>query len=120
MRRWPGAVEGPLRLSRWWGGTWPGPSGRSRGNAGALRYRDRIGIGRYRIDLHPCTGGDNCIGVPSCPFHIPLGALLPRRMKNLLAGSRNTGTTHITNGRYRLHPVQWNAGAGANMPAAHA
>jgi hypothetical protein len=89
-----------------------------RGDQGALHYRDSVGVGMYRIDLHPSTGGDNYIDVPSCPFEIPLGALLPRRMRNLLAGGKNMGTTHITNGCYRLHPVEWNAGEAAGMLAA--
>ena len=64
----------------------------------------------YRIDLHPSTGGDNYIDVGSCPFEIPLGALLPQRVTNLLPAGKNIGTTHITNGCYRLHPVEWNVG----------
>jgi hypothetical protein len=90
-----------------------------RGDQGALRYRDSVGVGMYRIDLHPSTGGDNYIDVPSCPFEIPLGALLPRRMTNLLAGGKNIATTHITNGCYRLHPVEWNVGEVAGTLAAH-
>jgi len=78
-----------------------------------------VGVGMYRIDLHPSTGGDNYIDVPSCPFEIPLGALLPRRLTNLLAGGKNMATTHITNGCYRLHPVEWNVGEVAGMLAAH-
>jgi hypothetical protein len=73
----------------------------------------------YRIDLHPSTGGDNYIDVPSCPFEIPLGALLPQRMTNLIAAGKNIGTTHITNGCYRLHPVEWNIGEAAGMLAAY-
>ena len=91
----------------------------TRGDEGAVHYRDSIGIGMYRIDLHPSTGGDNYIDVPSCPFEIPLGALLPRRMRNLLAAGKTIGTTHITNGCYRLHPVEWNVGEVAGMLAAH-
>ncbi|WP_218509303.1 FAD-dependent oxidoreductase [Variovorax sp. dw_308] len=90
-----------------------------RGDQGAVRYRDSVGVGMYRIDLHPSTGGDNYIDVASCPFEIPLGALLPRRMTNLLAGGKNIATTHITNGCYRLHPVEWNVGEVAGMLAAH-
>jgi hypothetical protein len=90
-----------------------------RGDKGAMSYRDSIGIGMYRIDLHPSTGGDNYIDVPSCPFEIPLGALLPQRMTNLIAAGKNIGTTHITNGCYRLHPVEWNIGEAAGMLAAH-
>ncbi|TDD56260.1 FAD-dependent oxidoreductase [Nonomuraea terrae] len=84
-----------------------------RGEAGAAPYDDTVGIGMYRIDLHPSTGGDNYIDVASCPFQIPLGALLPVRMRNLLPAGKNIGTTHITNGCYRLHPVEWNIGEAA-------
>jgi hypothetical protein len=89
-----------------------------RGEAGAVNYRDSVGTGMYRIDLHPSTGGDNYIDVASCPFEIPLGALLPRRMTNLLPAGKTIGTTHITNGCYRLHPVEWNIGEVAGLLAA--
>jgi len=85
----------------------------------AKRYEDSVGIGYYRIDLHPSSGGDNYIDVPSLPFRIPLGALVPLRMENLLPGAKNIGTTHITNGCYRLHPVEWNIGEAAGVLAAH-
>ena len=38
---------------------------------------------------------------------------LPVRIGNLIAGGKNLGTTHITNGCYRLHPVEWNIGEAA-------
>ena len=85
----------------------------------AERYEDSVGIGYYRIDLHPSTGGDNYIDVPSLPFRIPLGALLPVRMENVLPAAKNIGTTHITNGCYRLHPVEWNIGESAGTLCAH-
>jgi hypothetical protein len=74
------------------------------------RYSDSIGVGSYRIDLHPSVGGDNYIDVEALPFQIPLGALIPRDVDNLLPACKNIGTTHITNGCYRLHPVEWNIG----------
>jgi hypothetical protein len=89
-----------------------------RGDKGAVRYDDSVGIGMYRIDLHPSTGGDNYIDVASSPFEIPLGALIPRRVENLLPAGKNIGTTHITNGCYRLHPVEWNVGEAAGALAA--
>ncbi|KAI1625637.1 FAD dependent oxidoreductase-domain-containing protein [Exophiala viscosa] len=73
----------------------------------------------YRIDLHPSTGGDSYIDVACCPFQIPLGALIPQQRSNLLAGCKNIGTTHITNGCYRLHPVEWNIGEAAGLLVAH-
>ena len=41
-------------------------------------FADSVGVGSYRIDLHPSTGGDNYIDISSLPFQIPLGALIPR------------------------------------------
>lgn len=76
----------------------------------AAEFFDSVGVGYYHIDLHPGTGGNNYIDFPSLPFQIPLGALLPRRMNNLLPANKNIGTTHITNGCYRLHPVEWSIG----------
>jgi hypothetical protein len=80
------------------------------GPRGGTRYADSVGIGSYRIDLHPSTSGDGYVDVASVPFEIPLGALLPVRVDNLLPAGKNIGTTHITNGCYRLHPVEWNVG----------
>jgi len=78
-------------------------------------FFDSVGVGYYRIDLHPSTGGVNYIDFASLRFQIPLGALLPQRMINLLPANKNIGTTHITNGCYRLHPVEWNIGESAGM-----
>lgn len=76
----------------------------------AADFYDSVGIGYYHIDLHPTCSGDNYIDFDSLPFQIPLGALLPQRMNNLLPANKNIGTTHITNGCYRLHPVEWSIG----------
>ncbi|MEO7297313.1 MAG: FAD-dependent oxidoreductase [Verrucomicrobiota bacterium] len=88
-------------------------SGKSEKEVVAENFSDSVGVGSYNIDLHPSTGGDNYIDVPSLPFQIPLGALLPQRMENLIPACKNIGTTHITNGCYRLHPVEWNIGEAA-------
>ena len=81
-------------------------------------FADSVGVGYYRIDLHPTAGGDNYVDVASLPFQIPLGALIPARVTNLLPAAKNIGTTHITNGCYRLHPVEWNIGEAAGSLAA--
>lgn len=86
---------------------------------GAEPFADSVGIGSYRIDLHPSTGQRNYVDVSNWPFQIPLGALLPVRVDNLLPANKNIGTTHITNGCYRLHPVEWNIGEVAGALAAH-
>lgn len=82
-------------------------------NIKAAPFYDSIGTGYYHIDLHPSCGGDNYIDFPSLPFQIPLGALIPQRVENLIPANKNIGTTHITNGCYRLHPVEWNIGESA-------
>jgi hypothetical protein len=84
----------------------------------AERFADTVGVGSYRIDLHPTSGGANYLDISSLPFQIPLGALLPRRVENLLPACKNLGVTHITNGCYRLHPVEWNIGEAAGALAA--
>ena len=90
-------------------------SGAGREEVRAAEFTDSVGIGSYRIDLHPSTGGDNSIDISSLPFQIPLGSLLPQRMQNLLPACKNLGVTHITNGCYRLHPVEWNIGEAAGV-----
>lgn len=86
----------------------------------AETFADSVGVGSYRIDLHMSTGGNNYIDVSSLPFQIPLGALIPKRVENLLPACKNLGVTHITSGCYRLHPVEWNIGEAAGALAAQA
>ena len=54
----------------------------------------------------------------ACRSRFPLGALIPRRVENLLPACKNLGTTHITNGCFRLHPVEWAIGEAAGALAA--
>ena len=87
-------------------------------DAEVATFPDSVGVGSYRIDLHPSTGGDNYIDLGSLPFEVPLGALIPSRLDNLLPACKNLGTTHVTNGCYRLHPVEWAIGEAAGALAA--
>ena len=69
------------------------------------------------------------VRAPIGPRHFPtqsasvvtesLGALLPLRLENLLAAGKCMGVTHVTNGCYRLHPVEWNVGEAAGALAAY-
>ena len=115
---------------------------------GAERYPDSVGIGRYGLDIHACTpiepggppvrteigpiggigsgtGGDTPDGGHTLhthdvwPFQIPLGALLPVRVENLIAAGKNIGTTHLSNSCYRLHPIEWNTGEAAGLLVAY-
>ena len=83
----------------------------------AAPFDDAVGIGAYALDLHPTTAGDNYIDIPSHPYQLPLGALVPVRLTNLLPGAKNIGMTHIANGACRLHPVEWNIGEAAGALA---
>ncbi len=84
-------------------------------NTKGEKFFDSVGVGYYHIDLHPATGGDNYIDIGSLPFEIPLGALIPRRVENLMPVSKNIGSTHVTNGCYRLHHVEWGIGEAGGM-----
>ncbi|SDE45376.1 FAD-dependent oxidoreductase [Auraticoccus monumenti] len=79
-------------------------------DVGSELFEDSVGTGYYRIDLHPSTSGRSYVDIDCFPFQIPLGALIPADTVNLLAANKNIGTTHITNGAYRLHPVEWSIG----------
>jgi len=82
----------------------------------AARFPDSVGIGFYPIDLHGC--GSRTTDIDTKPFQIPLGALVPVRTTNLLPAAKNIGTTHLTNGAYRLHPGEWAVGDAAAATAA--
>jgi hypothetical protein len=86
----------------------------------ARDYPDSVGVGWYAMDLHPAVGNPTrTMYAPTHPFQIPMGALIPVRTRNLLAACKNIGTTHLTNGAYRLHPVEWAIGEAAGALAAY-
>jgi hypothetical protein len=76
--------------------------------ARAAEYPDTVGMGQYSIDIHSCARQDFISAAK--PYEIPLGALIARDADNLLAASKDIGTTHISNGAYRLHPTEWSIG----------
>jgi hypothetical protein len=84
----------------------------------AAHFADSVGIGWYPIDIHRSGPDDVGASCRTRPFQLPLGALIPVRLTNLLAACKNVGTTHVTNGCFRLHPVEWNLGEVAGLLAA--
>jgi FAD-dependent oxidoreductase family protein len=89
------------------------------GAIGAEHFPDSVGIGAYKLDLHSRTNGVAEVNAAAWPFQIPLGALLPVRVENVLPACKNIGTTHVTNGCMRLHPVEWNIGESVGTLAAY-
>ena len=54
----------------------------------AEAFPDTVGVGSYRIDLHPSTAERGYLDIATYPFQIPLGALLPQRLDNPLASGK--------------------------------
>lgn len=85
-------------------------TGLSREAVRAAAFADSVGIGHYNMDVHLTTRGDRGQYGATLPFQIPLGALISRRVENVLPACKNIGVTHLTNGCFRLHPIEWNIG----------
>lgn len=90
---------------------------------GPQLYPDSVGLSGYRIDIHKAVApGKGSITEVAHGKHwlqqIPLGALLPERVENLLPACKNLGVTHVTNGAFRVHPTEWNIGEAAGALAA--
>jgi hypothetical protein len=81
-------------------------------------FADSIAIGHYTIDLHPSCAGRNSVYVPCAPFSIPMGALIPKRVVNLLAAGKCLGVTHVVNASTRMHTTEWAVGEAAGILAA--
>lgn len=93
-------------------------------------YIDSVGIGSYPIDFHPCMAlhppeqpgnyeypGERWAAGSAYPFQIPLRAMIPPRINNLLVTGKSIATTHISAAAYRVHPFEWSAGAAAGTTA---
>lgn len=81
----------------------------------ARNFSDSVGIGHYPIDIHGRQ--EKGAAQQTSPFQIPYGALVPADADNILAACKNIGTTHITNGAYRLHPIEWAIGTACGAAA---
>lgn len=80
---------------------------------------DSVGVGHYAIDIHLTTQTHTFLYDATYPFEIPLSAMVPVRLQNLIPACKNIGCTHLTNGCYRLHPVEWNVGESAGLLASY-
>ena len=80
-------------------------------------FGDSVGTAFYMVDIHPCGANERGRMMMPRPFQIPMGVLIPQGVSNLLPAGKNIGVTHLTNGAYRLHPVEWNVGEAAAVIA---
>ena len=84
--------------------------------ARARLWPDSCGIGLYPVDIH---GYQEVPGAAqqTRPFQVPASALVTDYCANYIAACKNIGVTHITNGAYRLHPIEWAIGTAAGAIA---
>ncbi len=81
-----------------------------KGNEKSKKFYDSVGLGSYHLDLHCTTGSNTYLYAEIPPFEIPLGIFLSNKFTNFIPGSKNVGTTHISNSALRVHPCEWNIG----------
>lgn len=86
--------------------------------SGIVHRKDSVGVGSYAIDVHLTTRSHTFFYTPTWPFEIPLSAMISVDLDNLIPACKNIGCTHLTNGCFRLHPVEWNIGEAAGHLAA--
>ncbi len=89
-------------------------------------YPDSIGIAQYAIDFHPCMadypaekpGNIERPGVRQAhgqayPAQIPLRAMIPQRIDNMLVASKSIAASYSAAAAYRVHSFEWSVGAAA-------
>ncbi len=81
--------------------------------------RDSVGVGSYAIDVHCTTKSHATHFADAWPYELPLSCMVPEKLRNLIPSCKNVGTTHLTNGCFRLHPIEWNIGEVAGTLAAY-
>ena len=100
-----------------------------RDKAGGRDFRaTAVGVTHYAIDIHGCryrnwepSGSANSAPKSELyvdPIYIPLEALIPQRVDNLLIGGKGIAVTSIVNAATRVHHGEWTIGAAAGSVAA--
>ncbi len=96
----------------------------------ATIYQDSVGIGHYALDFHPCMtetppeapgnterAGERLAQGAAYPFQIPLRAMIPQQLDNLLIVGKSIATSHIAAAAYRVHSFEWSSGVAAAITA---
>ncbi len=94
-------------------------------------YPDSVGMAHYAIDFHPCMvisppetsgnierPGERRGAGQAYPFQIPLRAMIPQKIDNMLVAGKSIATSHIAAAAYRVHSFEWSSGAAAGTTAA--
>ena len=89
-------------------------------------YPDSVGIAQYAIDFHPCMaeypaekpGNIERPGVRQAhgqayPAQIPLRAMIPQKIDNMLVASKSIAASYSAAAAYRVHSFEWSVGAAA-------
>lgn len=96
-------------------------------------YPDSVGISQYAIDFHPCmtlsppeTPGNTerqdvrrAHGA-SYPAQIPLRAMIPQKIDNLIVAGKSIAASNIAAAAYRVHSFEWSSGAAAGTTVSFA
>ncbi len=104
----------------------PGIADQIRGRDRSAIFPDSVGIGHYNIDFHPCMAlspheapgnyefpGKRQGESQTYPFQIPLRAMIPQKLDNLIIGGKSIATSQIAAAAYRVHSFEWSVGAAA-------
>ncbi len=89
-------------------------------------YPDSVGIAQYAIDFHPCLteypaeapGNTERANIRKAhgqayPAQIPLRAMIPQNIDNLLIAGKTIATSNIAAAAYRVHSFEWSVGVAA-------
>jgi FAD dependent oxidoreductase len=95
-------------------------------------YPDSVAIGHYNLDFHPCfvetpperpgnqeRPGERQGAGETFPYQIPLRAMIPQKLDNLIVTGKSIAFSHITASSYRVHAYEWSVGAAAGTTAVY-
>uniref|UniRef100_A0A832H2Z4 FAD-dependent oxidoreductase n=1 Tax=Oscillatoriales cyanobacterium SpSt-402 TaxID=2282168 RepID=A0A832H2Z4_9CYAN len=96
-------------------------------------FQDSVGIAQYAMDFHPCMeqsppekpGNIERPGVRQAhgqayPGEIPLRAMIPQKLDNLIVTGKSIANSTISASAYRVHAFEWSTGAAAGTTASFA
>src|SRR5690606_27987645 len=87
---------------------------------GARKFDDVIARGSYPVDIHNPQGKGTVLKrlPPGEAYDLPLRALIPQRVENVLVAGRGISGTHEAHSSYRVMPIAMATGQAAGVCAA--